>query len=393
MNMRPVNPFYTTNNIPEPYFCDRGKETDNLVLEIESGNNALLMSPRRMGKTGLINHLFEDSRIKRKYNTFFIDIYDTSTLRELAFRLGKEVYDRMSLWDKARAAGFLGVLQSLRGEFSVDPVSLAPRFALSVGQIQYPEATLDEIFEYLNGLDKPCIVAIDEFQQIAEYEEKNVEAVLRTKMQRLGNIRFIFCGSERHLLTQMFLTQSRPFYRSTSTIVLDRIEKPVYIEFACNLFKSYGKAVSEDAVAALYDLVDGYTYYLQRTMSYAFSRTVEGEILFTPGLMALLEQLIQTDSSNFKSVLSLLSANQREVLYAIALAGKAVNILSNGFVSKYHLGVPSSVQSAVRSLLKKQFISRLGEVYSIDDKFLELYLRLERGQSFSFSADNKEGTV
>ena len=379
--MRPINPFYTTNVIPAQYFCDREKETDNLALEIESGNNVLLMSPRRMGKTGLINHLFDDSRIKKKYNTFFIDIYDTSTLSELAFRLGKEVYDKMSIWDKARATGFLGVLKSLRGELSVDPVSMVPRFALSVGQIMNPETTLDEILEYLNKMDKPCIVAIDEFQQIADYEDKNVEAVLRTKIQRLGNIRFIFCGSERHLLTQMFLTKSRPFYRSTSTIVLDRIEKPKYISFAKKLFKSYGKAVSDEAVSTLYDMVDGYTYYLQRTMSYAFSRTAEKEELDLPGCMALLEQLIQTESSNFKSVLSLLSASQREVLYAIAMAGKAVNILSRGFVSKYHLGVPSSVQSAVRSLLKKQLISRSGDVYSIEDKYLELYLKLDSGLS------------
>ena len=153
--MRPINPFYTTNIIPAPFFCDRERETNNLALEIASGNNVLLMSPRRMGKTGLINHLFEDSRIKKTYNTFFIDIYDTSTLRELTFRLGKEVYDKMSLWDKARGIGFLGVLQSLKGEFSVDPVSMSPRFALSVGQINNPEATLDEILEYLNQRFNP----------------------------------------------------------------------------------------------------------------------------------------------------------------------------------------------------------------------------------------------
>ena len=379
--MRPINPFYTTNIIPAPFFCDRERETNNLALEIASGNNVLLMSPRRMGKTGLINHLFEDSRIKKTYNTFFIDIYDTSTLRELTFRLGKEVYDKMSLWDKARGIGFLGVLQSLKGEFSVDPVSMSPRFALSVGQINNPEATLDEILEYLNKQDKPCIVAIDEFQQISDYEDNRVEAVLRTKIQRLNNIRFIFCGSERHLLNQMFLTKSRPFYRSTSSVVLDRIKKQKYIDFAKYLFKSYGKDISDEAVSTIYDMVDGYTYYLQRTMSYTFSRTAETETQNVPGCMALLEQLIQTESSNFKSVLSLLSASQREVLYAIAMAGKAVNILSKSFVSKYHLGVPSSVQSAVRSLLKKQLISRSGDVYSIEDKFLELYLKMDSGLS------------
>ena len=377
--MRPSNPFFTTNPIPDEYFCDRKDDTESLVREIESGNHILLMSPRRMGKTGLINHLFEDDRIKGHFNTFFIDIYDTSTISELTFRLGKEVFDRMSLWGKAKATGFLGVLRSLRGELSYDSVTQLPRFAFSVGQIKNPEMTLDEIFAYLEGLDRPCIVAIDEFQQISWYEENNVEAMLRTRMQRLGNVRFIFSGSEPHLLSQMFATKARPFYRSGSTIVLERIPEPVYRDFATGLFKLYGKTISDDAVTSLYQMVDGYTYFLQKTLSYAFSRVSEAGAVYKDELLLLMEGLLESESHNFKNILSLLTANQRQLLSAIALCGKAENILSYDFVTRYHLGVPSSVQSAARSLLKKQMISRSGDVYIIDDKFLELWLRRSAG--------------
>ena len=381
--MRPAIPFFTTNPVPDDYFCDRKDDTENLIREIICGNHVLLMSPRRMGKTGLINHLFEDERIKDRYNTFFIDIFDTSTLQELTFRLGKEVFDRMSLWDKVKASGFLGVLKSLRGEFSYDPLTMGPRFALSVGQISDPSMTLDEIFSYLDSLERPSLVAIDEFQQIAGYEETNVEAILRTKMQRLRNVRFIFSGSEPHLLSFMFATKARPFYRSGSTIVLDRIPEDVYCEFACGLFELYGKSISEDAVSSLYRIVDGYTYFLQRTMSYVFSRISDGGAVFKAELLLLLRGLLETESHNFKNILSLLTANQRQLLSAIALAGKAENILSAEFVSRYHLGVPSSVQSSARSLLKKQMISRSGDVYTIDDKFLELWLRDSAGVPLS----------
>ncbi len=377
--MRPGNPFFTTNPIPSEYFCDRKDDTESLVREIKSGNHVLLMSPRRMGKTGLINHLYEDERIKGHYNTFFIDIYDTSTMAEFTFRLGKEVFDRMSLWDKAKATGFLGVLGSLRGELSYDSMTGLPRFAFSVGQIRNPEMTLDEIFIYLEGLDRPCVVAIDEFQQISGYEEKNVEAMLRTRMQRLGNVRFIFSGSEPHLLSQMFATKARPFYRSGSTILLERIPEPVYREFATNLFRQYGKSISDDAVTLLYRIVDGYTYYLQRTLSYVFSRISDCGAVYNEELLLLLDGLLESESHNFKNILSLLTANQRQLLSAIALCGKAANILSADFVSRYHLGVPSSVQSSARSLLRKQMISRSGDVYIIDDKFLELWLRRTAG--------------
>ena len=324
-------------------------------------------------------HLYEDERIKGHYNTFFIDIYDTSTMAEFTFRLGKEVFDRMSLWDKAKATGFLGVLGSLRGELSYDSMTGLPRFAFSVGQIRNPEMTLDEIFIYLEGLDRPCVVAIDEFQQISGYEEKNVEAMLRTRMQRLGNVRFIFSGSEPHLLSQMFATKARPFYRSGSTILLERIPEPVYREFATNLFRQYGKSISDDAVTLLYRIVDGYTYYLQRTLSYVFSRISDCGAVYNEELLLLLDGLLESESHNFKNILSLLTANQRQLLSAIALCGKAANILSADFVSRYHLGVPSSVQSSARSLLRKQMISRSGDVYIIDDKFLELWLRRTAG--------------
>ncbi len=105
-------------------------------------------------------------------------------------------------------------MKSISGKFGFDPITNFPTFNVGLGDIERPEYTLDEIFQYLARVDKPCIVAIDEFQQIAKYPEKNIEALLRTHIQRLDSCHFIFAGSERHMMQEMFVSAARPFYHS-----------------------------------------------------------------------------------------------------------------------------------------------------------------------------------
>ncbi len=89
------NPFYITGTIPEEYFCDREKETDKIITLLENQSNVLLTAYRRMGKTQLIRHVFEQNRVKGRYYTFYVDLYATSSLQEMAFFMGKEIYSTL----------------------------------------------------------------------------------------------------------------------------------------------------------------------------------------------------------------------------------------------------------------------------------------------------------
>lgn len=373
--MQHVNPFYTTNNIPSRYFCDRAQETETLVRSVTNGNNMVLMSPRRMGKTGLINHVFADKRIGKEYNCCFIDIYDTSSLQEFTFRLGQEVFRRQSAGGIRKTARFLEVLKSIRGEFSYDPATLGPRFALSLGQIQQPLRTLEEILQFMESSSKPWLVAIDEFQQIGKYDEKNMEALLRTRFQRLANVTFIYSGSERHLLGQMFSSAARPFYMSTGTLELKPIDRDKYVEFARRQFRNAGKSITKDAVEGLYDLMEGYTFFMQKTLNEVFASTEKGGDAGQIEVFAAMEYLLDTADTTYRNILAGLSKGQRTVLSTIAVDGHAENVLSQGYISRHYLGAASSVQAAVRSLLAKQLISRHADTYFLDDKFLELWIR------------------
>lgn len=181
------NPFITSGYISADYFCDRRKESERLVREVVNGNNLALVSTRRMGKASLIRHCFQFPEIRENYYTFFIDIYDSRSLRDLVFALSKEILEGLKPAGKKALQAFWESMKSLQASITFD-VNGMPSFNLGLGDIHTPANTLDEIFQYLERADKPCLVAIDEFQQITDYTEKNVEATLRTYVQHCNNV-------------------------------------------------------------------------------------------------------------------------------------------------------------------------------------------------------------
>ena len=162
------NPFVTNGYAGPEYFCDRVEETQHITEMLTNENNMALISPRRIGKTELIHHCFAQPVIQKDYYTFIIDIYSTNSVSDLVNMFGKAIIDELrpkgrSAWEK-----FLMALSSLRSEISFD-INGAPVWGIGIGNMMNPEITLDEIFTYLNQADKPCLVAIDEFQQITNY--------------------------------------------------------------------------------------------------------------------------------------------------------------------------------------------------------------------------------
>ena len=150
-----INPFIVTGKIEPQYFCDRVQESARLVKSITNGNNMVIISPRRMGKTGLIQYCYEKPEIKNNYYTFFIDILHTSSLREFTYILGKEIFETLTPRSKKMARLFVQTLKSISGRFGFDPLTNLPTFNVELGDIDRPEYTLEEVFKYLALADKP----------------------------------------------------------------------------------------------------------------------------------------------------------------------------------------------------------------------------------------------
>ena len=372
------NPFYITGIIPEPYFCDREKETAWMVRTLENKAHILLTSPRRMGKTQLIRHVFEQPSIKDNYYTFYTDIYPTTSLHELVLFLSKEIYSVLVPKGKTVLNKFLACLHSLAGSFGYDPVSNTPTFNIKLGDIRSPELTLEEIFLYLEQAGKPCIFAIDEFQQIACYPEKNVEALLRSYIQKLNNCLFIYAGSNRHILENMFNSAAKPFYNSAEQIYLDCISKDVYTAFAAEQFTKASRNISPKAASFAYDLFEGHTYYVHNLLHNVFAFSEAGKTIDETDVSKTLSDILEEKGRTFASVMNQLNYQQKETLIAIAKEGKASGVTSAAFVKKHALKSPSSVQYATSALLDKQLLTYQNDgrtkLYSVSDRFLEMWI-------------------
>jgi hypothetical protein len=300
--------------------------------------------------------------------------YATKSLRDFVFALSKEILEELKPSGKKALQLFWKSVKSLHTSVSFD-INGTPSLSLGLGDIQAPATTLDEIFHYLNHADKPCLVAIDEFQQIAGYAEDNVEATLRTYVQHCSNAHFIFAGSQRHIMGNMFLTPSRPFYQSVSMMHLESIPLAKYTAFAQLHFAQAGKSITDETVETIYRRFDGITWYMQKVLHTLYDMTPAQGTCEVKMVEEAIRQIIDSFKFTYSEILFRIPEKQKELLIAITKEGKAKAITSAAFIKKYKLSSSSSVQSALKGLLEKDFITQELGIYQIYDQFLGIWLK------------------
>lgn len=369
------NPFVVGRYVSDEYFCDREKETEFLLKQVDNGRNVAIISPRRMGKTGLIQHFFHREELNERFFLFFVDIYATSSLAEFVYLLSKAIYDELRPRKRAWVERFFSIVTSMRVGFKLDALTGEPGLDISLGEIRTPMRTLEEIFQYLESADRPCLVAIDEFQQIGTYGESGVEALLRTRIQQCRQTQFIFSGSKRHMMAAMFNSPAKPFYQSAVSMGLEAIPENVYLSFVTGMFKKYGKCIEPAVVKTVYQKYEGCTWFVQMMMNELFALTAQGECCNVDKVMVAKENVIHSQEGAYKELLAQLAPRQKAVLQAIAKDGRVSGITSASFISRYGLSSASSVQSAVKSLLKNDIITQENGEYRVYDYFFGEWLR------------------
>ena len=370
-----TNPFIISKDIPEAFFCDREEETTFLIKQIDNGRNTVIVSPRRMGKTGLIHHLFRQETIQERYTTFFVDIYPASSLQEMCYILGRSVFERLKAKKTQHWETFFQYLKSLRAGVSFDSVTGEPKLEVGIGSIEHPATTLEEIFAYLESSSTPCIVALDEFQQIAEFPEQRVEALLRSMIQNCRQTTFLFSGSKQHTINQMFLSKSRPFYQNAQLFDLKPLKPDVYTEFATKLFDQFEKHIEPAVIAQVYTDYNATTWYMQMLMNELFALTGQGNTCTMEHLDMAQKNIIQVQEGSYLMQLNTLSSKQKSMLQAIAKEGCAKAVTSQAFVKKHALDSASTVQSALRVLLEKDIVTADTGQYRISDFFFSHWLQ------------------
>lgn len=365
------NPFILKPYECRELFCGRESEVDTLVELLISGSDVTLFSPRRMGKTGLIMRTFED--IRDRYPdvmTFYVDIFSTRTIDDFNNKLMESVV--VSLKKDTTLQKFFKFMSNLRPTLSFDPITSEPQVSLTYKDVQEKKMTTGMIFDFLKGLGKEMIIAIDEFQQIRQYPGVEMEAVLRSHIQHLNNIHFVFCGSRKHMMVEMFTDARRPFYESTSFLSLRQIPIDVYTSFINRQFERYGKHISEDAVEMILDWTRRHTFYTQKLCHTIFN--IRHEYHDRNDVIFAINCIFDEYEDRFYELRNLVTPAQWNFLKAVAKEGKTDHPMAMDFLKKYNIGTPANAKRCLTSLLEKELLLAIphkdGITYSVYNVFL-----------------------
>ena len=376
------NPFFTGIKIPDAYFCDREQETRTIIDFIKNGNNIVLKAQRRIGKSSLIQHIFNQPEIKSDFNTLYIDLFGTKNQDDFHLAFQNELLNAPFARTARIKQNFEALLKGLHislGEYNPASGSYSlPSIGSTPSQI--PLLPLQELFDYLEQTPKPNIVVFDEFQQIQYYPER-MAAIIRSFTQKMNNTKFIFCGSSKHLLSEMFQTANQPFYKSSEPFEIYPIPADTYSSFCKRLFQDYGKDITDEAVVFLYLLFSGETAPMQATMNQVFSQTPVHGTADKESVKNAVNALLDSRDASFRDILNRIDrAQTRNTLFCIAAMGIADNLTSSQVMKYYHLDNASSVQKSLLALQddNSPLIRKLTKgIYVIDDRLFELWIARE----------------
>ncbi len=368
-----ANPFLVYGYESPAYFCDRETETKQLISDLNNGWNITLVSPRRMGKTGLIKNAFYHIRQDNKNAVcVYADIFGTNSTADFVSVLGTALLNALMSKGEKALHKIMQFFASWRPIVSMDPMSGEPSLSITLDP-QDATLNLQQIFNMIKDSDREIFIAIDEFQQINEYDDHGLEAQLRSYIQFLHNAHFIFSGSKQHLMAEMFLSPKRPFYQSTRIMEIEAIGEESYYAFATKFFKERHLSIDATVFHYLYDNLEGHTWYMQSVLNQLY--TGSEDVTTTEQVDRAFHQLVMSNNGYYETILTLLPEKQQRLLAAIASEGKVSTPTSGQFVSHYELTSASSVSSALKALTDKELIYHSPSDYHVYDRFFAMWLR------------------
>jgi len=373
-----MNPFIYGEEVVGENFCNRVEEIKEILVEVESFQNMLIYSPRRYGKTSLIKEVFK--RLKRKnFLTVYIDLYPV---------ISENDFVRISLKSISPVIGGTGgnIIKRLKEYFKQLSSSLfltfsedgTPSIGVNLSKAELLPA-VDDLFNglyaYVKTRNKPAVVVFDEFQQLGELENNRIEKILRSIIQKHRQMAYIFMGSKKHLIYDMFNNPERPFYKSTRHFPLQTIEKPVFARFIKQKFVKSGIQLEKGIPEAIVDMAESHPYYTQMLSHVVWQLTWDNRTASPKHVRTGISKILDREEAAFNNLWDNLTLKQRRLLMAICLKGEEEKIYSVEFIDGHNLGSGSTVQRGIKSLITKGIIDKEGEKIIINDIFLKRWLR------------------
>ena len=370
------NPFVIKSYESRDLFCDREAELELMLRNCLNHTDMTLISQRRMGKTGLLLRLFDElAEVHPEVHTIYLDIFSSRNIDDfiklLAEATMRSFKPKTSIGDK-----LMTFIKSMKPQLTFDNITGEPQLQIAYQTAHEKEYTLRGLLEFLDSQGAHIVIAIDEFQQIREYPEQNMEALLRTYIQQTRNLTFIYCGSKKHLMADIFTNEKKPFYSSTTFVSLGKIEEKPYADFIRRLFQEHGRKISNEALQFILDWTRRHTYYTQQLCHTVFANCDENVGIVEA--KAACDQLMKQGEAVYLQYRQMLTVKQWGFLIAIAKEGSVQQITSAQFLGRHKIGSASASQRLADALCEKGLLNDEttleGTTYSINDVFLSHWM-------------------
>lgn len=348
-----MNPFPITKYISPLYFCDRERETEMIISALKSDRNITLYSIRRLGKTGLIHHVFDQLK-HENIITSYVDILDTTSESEFINSLVNSTLESLQKDDDNLIKKVLKAFSQFRPKLTVDPYTGATSVQLDIENQDEVDLSLKTLFSIIKKRKKQTIIAIDEFQQIEKYNNNRIAATLRKYLTSVKELNFIFSGSQQNLLLHMFTSPKAALFQSTQLIPLEKIEQSSYIPFIKHHFNQGLKKISNDQIQHIIEWTCTHTFYVQFFCNRLFDRS--GKKVNDKDLETIKQEILKENEVVYYNYKNILAHNQWSLLKAIALEETVIQINAKKFIAKHHLSTAGTIRKSAKYLLEKELI-------------------------------------
>ncbi|MCD6541162.1 ATP-binding protein [Candidatus Bipolaricaulota bacterium] len=374
------NPFVYGKVARGECFADRAREVEELSADILAGQNVILFSPRRYGKTSLILEVLDRLRTQGVL-TVYLDLFRITSEEEFVAAYAREIARLCGGGMKAVLKKVRELLPRLIPRVSLKGEGFEVEFTFDLRVEREP--LLADLFEAVATIarerGRPAAVVFDEFQEIARWDKgEKIQRTMRAHFQHHPEVSYVFMGSKRHLMHELFQNKNRPFYRFGKHFPLGKIPKEEFAAFIRARFEATGFDVQQGVPERILELTENHPYYTQ-VLCHVLWDLFRDEGRLEAGHVELgVEEVIAREAHAFHELWDALPLKARQLLVALAKEGTPrVEIYSRAFLEKHNLGPPSSVQRAVERLLEDEVLERVNGEYEFTDVFFKRWLQRE----------------
>lgn len=353
------NPFKFGNPVHGDYYFPRPELTNTVRQFLSNHIHVVLMGPRRFGKTSFVFDLFEHFE-KEGYVCLLVDVFNVTSHRDFLHQFLRALRKKQSL--KNRLKNWWKKIGRLKPQLNldIDPQTGSPNpsFGLSLGQLDEEEvrAGIQDLLDELTNLGDKVVIALDEFQQISQLEDKGwLEATVRTHFQKLPNVSFLFTGSRKGLISDMLNDPSRPLYRSCQMIEFPSFGGN-FSDWVISRFKMVGVKCSKEAVNHLRELVQDTPNYVQMVCFHlvALARTT----VDIADVEEVLDTVARQNAYAYQTLLNSLTLAQQRALRLAA--NEKHSLFQKEQLVKYEISSAPALHNSIKALKLKGILDEEG---------------------------------